>query len=289
VSNVKLETEKAWQERYYDERGRRDLVVPPSIRKRYLDPPAQPWFPLEQMFRSVGDVRGKNILCFGCGDDNSTVLLALKGATVWAFDVSEQAIRLQRAMAGANGLSDRIVAVVADAEALPFDAASFDVVFGTAILHHVPDSLVRVSKELLRLLKPGGFALFIEPVVASRALRRIRVRIPVHTEASPGERPLENADLRVLRLYFEMSQLPFVAFARLARFVLRRGVPLELCHPIRRAVVYLLFGLDFVLLRLPMLSSLGGVHVLRLAPKSAGHPGGTIAGGEQRPVIQGTI
>ena len=278
MANVKLETEKAWQERYYGERDRRDLVVPPSIRKRYLDPPARPLFPLEQMFRSAGDVRGKSVLCFGCGDENSTVLLALKGATVWAFDISERAIRLQYAMAGANGVSDRIVAVVADAEALPFDPASFDVVFGTAILHHVPDSLVRVSKELLRVLKPGGFALFTEPVVASRVLRRIRLRIPVHTESSPGERPLGEADLGVLRLYFEMSQLPFGALARLARFVLPSGVPLEFCHPIRRAVVYLLFGLDFVLLRLPLLSRLGGVCVLRLAPKSASHPGGV--GGE---------
>jgi len=47
----------------------------------------------------------------------------------------------------------------ADAERLPFDDESFDLVFGHAILHHIPD-LPRAFAEFKRVLAPGGTVLF---------------------------------------------------------------------------------------------------------------------------------
>lgn len=44
---------------------------------------------------------------------------------------------------------------VADAESLPFDDASFDLVVGHAVIHHLPD-LDTTFKELARVLRPGG-------------------------------------------------------------------------------------------------------------------------------------
>ncbi|HWH95928.1 MAG TPA: class I SAM-dependent methyltransferase [Baekduia sp.] len=48
---------------------------------------------------------------------------------------------------------------VVDAEALPFDDASFDLVFGHAVLHHLPD-LGQAWREIHRVLAPGGVAVF---------------------------------------------------------------------------------------------------------------------------------
>jgi SAM-dependent methyltransferase len=48
---------------------------------------------------------------------------------------------------------------VCDAESLPFDNDSFDVVFGHAVLHHIPD-LERAFGEFRRVLKPGGLVAF---------------------------------------------------------------------------------------------------------------------------------
>ena len=46
-----------------------------------------------------------------------------------------------------------------DAENLPFENNSFDVVFGHAVLHHIPD-LERAFSEFRRVLKPGGLVVF---------------------------------------------------------------------------------------------------------------------------------
>src|SRR3954452_2448366 len=46
-----------------------------------------------------------------------------------------------------------------DAEALPFDDESFDLVLGHAVLHHLPD-LPRAFGEFLRVLRPGGMLVF---------------------------------------------------------------------------------------------------------------------------------
>jgi ubiquinone/menaquinone biosynthesis C-methylase UbiE len=50
--------------------------------------------------------------------------------------------------------------VAADAEALPFDDAGFDLVLGHAVLHHLPD-LDRAFGEFLRVLRPGGTVVFL--------------------------------------------------------------------------------------------------------------------------------
>src|SRR4029077_14541700 len=47
----------------------------------------------------------------------------------------------------------------ADAERLPFADASFDLVFGHAVLHHIPD-LERAFAEFARVLAPGGTIVF---------------------------------------------------------------------------------------------------------------------------------
>jgi ubiquinone/menaquinone biosynthesis C-methylase UbiE len=48
---------------------------------------------------------------------------------------------------------------VTDAEGLPFEDESFDLVFGHAVLHHIPD-LDRAAREFRRVLRPGGVLAF---------------------------------------------------------------------------------------------------------------------------------
>ena len=48
---------------------------------------------------------------------------------------------------------------VADAESIPYDDATFDLVVGHAVLHHIPDVELAL-REVLRVLKPGGRFVF---------------------------------------------------------------------------------------------------------------------------------
>jgi SAM-dependent methyltransferase len=57
------------------------------------------------------------------------------------------------------GFGDRVQTRACDAEALPFEDESFDLVLGHAVLHHLPN-LDRAFAEFHRVLRPGGRLFF---------------------------------------------------------------------------------------------------------------------------------
>ena len=76
------------------------------------------------------------------------------------------------AMRNAKNLGFEIDGRVADAEALPFDDESFDLVVGHAVLHHIPDVELAL-REVLRVLRPGGRFVFAgEPTVHGDVIAR---------------------------------------------------------------------------------------------------------------------
>src|SRR3954466_12537164 len=66
---------------------------------------------------------------------------------------------LEQLASSAERLHLDVETAVCDAESLPFESGSFDVVFGHAVLHHIPD-LERAFSEFRRVLKPGGLVTF---------------------------------------------------------------------------------------------------------------------------------
>jgi SAM-dependent methyltransferase len=74
-----------------------------------------------------------------------------------ATDISPGMLRRLSATAEALGLE--VDTVVTEAEALPFEDESFDLVFGHAVLHHIPD-VERAFAEFRRVLRPGGAVAF---------------------------------------------------------------------------------------------------------------------------------
>jgi 2-polyprenyl-3-methyl-5-hydroxy-6-metoxy-1,4-benzoquinol methylase len=154
-------------------------------------------------------LRGKQVLDYGCGHGMASVVLARSGAEVSAFDVSSGYVEEAKRRATVNGVS--VAFHVADAHSLPFEDASFDAVWGHAILHHL--ELERAAKELKRILKPGGKAVFCEPWGGNPALEFARQRLPYPGKhRTADEQPLRSADLIPLRkvfpdLTFEGQQL----------------------------------------------------------------------------------
>jgi ubiquinone/menaquinone biosynthesis C-methylase UbiE len=66
---------------------------------------------------------------------------------------------VQVALRNAESLGLDVDGRVADAERIPYDDDTFDLVVGHAVLHHIPD-VPAAMREVLRVLKPGGRFVF---------------------------------------------------------------------------------------------------------------------------------
>ena len=160
---------------------------------RYRAPAETTIFPLEYAFHLLGDVRGKTVLEYGCGDGLNTVILAKRGAKVIALDISAELLGVARKRLEVNGC-DAVDLLIGSAHSLPLPDESVDVIFGMAILHHLELDLA--SREVLRVLKKGGRAIFEEPTRNSKLVTRLRGLFPQRAEVSPFERPLTSQEMK---------------------------------------------------------------------------------------------
>jgi ubiquinone/menaquinone biosynthesis C-methylase UbiE len=97
--------------------------------------------------------RGKRVLEVGCGLGTDLLQFARGGAIVTGIDLSSTSIELVKRRFALYGLS--VDARTADAEQLPFDENSFDLVYSFGVLHHTPNTQKAID-EVYRVLKPGG-------------------------------------------------------------------------------------------------------------------------------------
>ena len=207
----------------------------------YLD--HETW--LRPAFAALGDVRGKAVLDCGCGHGMAAVVLARAGATVTACDLSPEYVREAAARAEANAVMVRCL--TADAESLPFADGAFDAVWGHAILHHL--DAATAARELRRVLKPGGVAVFAEPWDGNPLLRFARAALPYPGKhRTRDERPLTPQHLTVLRTHFPRMQTHGHQLTAMLGRVVRRRLPLlerfdraalKLCPPLEFRCRYL--------------------------------------------------
>jgi ubiquinone/menaquinone biosynthesis C-methylase UbiE len=109
---------------------------------------------------------------------------------------------VETALRNAEGLGLDVDGRVADAERIPYDDDTFDLVVGHAVLHHIPD-LDTALREVLRVLKPGGRFVFAgEPTTVgnsyARTLADLTWNVTIRAMKLPGlqnwRRPQEEID-----------------------------------------------------------------------------------------------
>src|SRR5262245_41350664 len=232
-----------------------ELRVTPDIFARYAAPPADTAYPLEFAYHLLGDVDGRCVVDFGCGSGANTALLTNRGAHVWAIDISEDLLRLGRRRLAVSGRDEGAAFLAASAHDLPFPDNSIDVVFGMAILHHLDLDLV--AREVRRVLKPGGRAIFKEPVRNSAVIRFVRSLVPYRApDISPYERPLTDGE--IARFARGFSSASVRAFA-LPHVQIGSVLPVVKNHWKR------LYAIDRAILRrLPFLARYASVRVIAL-------------------------
>jgi len=102
----------------------------------------------------AADIRtGEKVIDIAAGNGNATLAAARRFARVTSTDYVPALLEKGRARAAAEGL--QIDFREADAEALPFGDASFDVALSTFGVMFAPDQL-RCAREMMRVVRPGG-------------------------------------------------------------------------------------------------------------------------------------
>jgi glycosyltransferase involved in cell wall biosynthesis/ubiquinone/menaquinone biosynthesis C-methylase UbiE len=112
-----------------------------------------PWMPRTMEFAKHA---GKDVLEVGGGMGTDLAQFAKHGARVTDVDLSAGHLALAEQNFRLRGLDGRFVHQ--DAERLPFDDDSFDVVYSNGVIHHTPHT-DRVVAEMRRVLRPGGRAI----------------------------------------------------------------------------------------------------------------------------------
>jgi ubiquinone/menaquinone biosynthesis C-methylase UbiE len=141
-----------------------------------------------------------------------------------------------------------------NAEILEFPDQSFDLVFGSSILHHL--NLDKAYAEIERVLRPGGCALFIEPFGHNVLINAYRNRTP--SSRTEDEHPLLWRDLELSRTFFSNYAVEPYGLMTLAITPFRKT-------KLREPLLVLLRTVDKMLFKIPAMQKQAWVGLLQFS------------------------
>jgi len=222
-------------------------------KQRYTNPGANTIYPREFYYHLLAPLKGKDTLEIACGNGIDASICAYNEANVHAYDISSQSIEMVRKRAEVNGVSDNLQLQVTGHFDQAFAGQKFDHIIGYAALHHIP--LEGIAEQVYDRLKPGGTAVFAEPVINSTALHTLRRCVPYYFfPPTDDEQPLNENDIaefakpfdRMVKREFQLTSRIWPAFPN--------------CWPLVKA----LHELDYWLLKLPFMRRFATVSVFAL-------------------------
>ncbi len=107
----------------------------------------------DRLTQAVAVAPGERVLDVACGTGNAAIPAAHAGGTVIGLDLTPELLDVAQQRAAESGAE--IDLQVGDAEALPFEDTSFDVVLSTFGCMFAPRHEI-VAGEMARVLRPGG-------------------------------------------------------------------------------------------------------------------------------------
>lgn len=204
---------------------------------------------------------GPRFLDCACGSGHLSIWLAQHEKKVWAFDFSKNAIDVAKESAKKSGVGENVIFDFMDARNLEYEDGYFDIITGKDCIHHLikyPDAI----RELARVLKSGGKAVFVEPLALNPLINILRF-INIHKHKRVGEHMLTKRDLEFLKHEFGSIRLDhFSVFSTFNKLIARKrwqivGIRRELC------MIFDSFDV-FMLKILPFLSRYASVCYLEL-------------------------
>jgi SAM-dependent methyltransferase len=207
-------------------------------------------------------LKDRNVLIYACGTGGHVVQAASAGARVTALDISEMAVRNAKAVCSEWGVDARFVVVDGADTGLP--TGSFDVVWGSAVLHHLDHQ--KTPAELSRILAPGGKAYFLSEPTFFNPLLKLAYQVAfgggrvgrrkkflfIRRRGDEFEKPIESSDLDHYRDFFDVVIRPrgFMFFEKLSHTIGRERNRPRIIHDFSR-------GLDRLMSRIPGIRDYG--------------------------------
>ena len=157
--------------------------------------------------------KNAEVLDYGCGVGPSIIEVSnYKPKKVFGVDISE--ISIEKAKDKTKYLGSMVELKVDNCEKTSFENNQFDLVYGHGILHHLEFS--KCLDEILRILKPGGSLIFVEPLGTNPIINLYRKLTP--KSRSIDEHPFTERDLTMLKNKYKDVEIKYYGFLTLIFF-----------------------------------------------------------------------
>lgn len=172
------EVAETWRRHWEQSDMRPDASLRARLMRRYLTAVggfASMRYVLGIVERVVGDLHGKTMLDAGAGTGLNSLALAARGAHVTLLDIAPPALAIARTYFEEQQLTAEYVE--GSIFAMPFPDETFDVVWNTGVIEHFEPAERRLAvNEMLRVMKPDGVVLTVNPNAGARIYRFAKER-----------------------------------------------------------------------------------------------------------------
>ncbi|MDB9760955.1 class I SAM-dependent methyltransferase [Pelagibacteraceae bacterium] len=174
---------------------------------------------LYNMFKDFNAVlsdktKDKIVLDYGCGIGSITEKIAkLNPVKLFGIDISE--ISIDKAKKNAKNSNLQIIYTVDNCENTKFKTGTFDLIFGSGILHHL--DLKKSVYEINRILKNSGEMIFLEPLGTNPLINFYRKLTP--KSRSVDEHPFVKKDFDFINSLFKEVTIAYYGFFTLLFFM----------------------------------------------------------------------
>lgn len=207
---TRLRKAQRFEQLFWDRIGTETKVE--DVQKVVAMVESNPW--IRKLVDLLGDFQDKRVLDCGCGVGNLSIYIAMRDAHVEGFDISSEMVKVACANAEKNGANSKCSFLCSSFANLPYRDISFDLAVGAYVLHHV--NIERAVRELHRVLKPGGRAVFTETWGKNPLLvwagKYLAGRFGIAKYGTKYEHPITTADIKKMRKVFSEVYLEFPEF-----------------------------------------------------------------------------
>ena len=159
------------------------------------------------------NVKDSAVLDYGCGVGSSIEkVIKYSPKKIFGIDISE--VSIEKAKKRAEKISANVFYQVDNCENTKFSDNTFDIVYGTGILHHLQFN--RCLDEIFRILKSNGTLIFIEPLGTNPIINLYRKLTP--ESRSEDEHPLLEKDIQYIKNKFSELKVNYYGFLTLVFF-----------------------------------------------------------------------